>query len=121
MADMKTGIVFDYNGYQAKTYFDNVDKIFVGRVVGIKDVIGFHGESIRELENNFHEAIDDYLAACVELRQKPNAPYQGKISLRMPPDLHAKIANAAELNDKSINQWIVEALESTIPSKFDSA
>ena len=30
--------------------------------------------------------------------------------LRIPPEIHAAVAIAAELNGKSINQWATEAL-----------
>ena len=56
-----------YKGYTASMAFDAEDKIIVGRVQGIDDIIAFHGESITEFESSFHAAIDDYLAASREL------------------------------------------------------
>lgn len=71
--------VSNYKGYIAKVEFDPEDHIFVGRVIGIRDVIGFHGESMKELETAFIEAIDSYLAACKELKQAPNrGRHQGR-------------------------------------------
>jgi predicted HicB family RNase H-like nuclease len=52
-----------YKGYTASMVFDAEDKIIVGRVLGIVDIISFHGESVAEFESNFHAAIEDYLAA----------------------------------------------------------
>ena len=40
-----------YKGYTARIDFDPEDEIFVGRVVGIKDIIGFHAESAKELQH----------------------------------------------------------------------
>ncbi len=57
-----------YKGYTASMVFDAEDKIVVGRVLEIDDIISFHGESVSEFEANFHAAIDDYLAAARELR-----------------------------------------------------
>ena len=34
----------------------------------------------------------------------------GKLMLRIGPDLHAKVATAAEIAGKSINQWAADAL-----------
>lgn len=56
-----------YKGYTAKVEFDEIDRIFVGRVVGIRDVIGFHGATVEELENAFKAAVDNYLSACKKL------------------------------------------------------
>ena len=101
----------NYKGYFAKVEFDADDKIFTGRVVGIRDVIGFHGESVSELEAAFTQAIDDYLAACEKLGQKPNKTYSGNLMLRIPAEIHASVAAAAEINGKSINQWAAGVFE----------
>jgi len=99
-----------YKGYFAKVEYDPDDHIFVGRVIGIRDVIGFHGESVAELESAFREAVDNYLAACAELGQEPNKPYSGNLMLRIPPEVHASVAAAAEASGKSINQWAAGVL-----------
>ena len=56
-----------YKGYTASMVFDAEDKIIVGRVQDVDDIISFHGESVAEFESNFHAAIEDYLAASKEL------------------------------------------------------
>jgi predicted HicB family RNase H-like nuclease len=50
-----------YRGYEARIEFEAEDEIFVGRVKGIDDVIGFHGANVDELRAAFHEAVDDYV------------------------------------------------------------
>ncbi|MFZ5775156.1 MAG: type II toxin-antitoxin system HicB family antitoxin [Thermodesulfobacteriota bacterium] len=100
-----------HKGYAAQVEFDAADHIFVGRVIGIRDIVTFHGESVSELENAFREAVDDYLAACESLGQTPNKPYSGNLMLRVPPDIHAAVATAAAASGKSINQWVAGILE----------
>lgn len=56
-----------YKGYAARVEFDAQDRIFVGQVTGIRDVVTFHGASVKELEKAFHEAVNGYLAACKKL------------------------------------------------------
>lgn len=99
-----------YKNYTAKIEYDAADNIFIGRVVGIKDVVSFHGESIADLHNAFHESVDDYLTMCEELGQEPNKAYSGKLLLRLPADVHASIAAAAEARGTSINKWAAEVL-----------
>ena len=103
-----------HRGYCAHVEFDQEDKILVGRVVGIRDGINFHGESAQEVETAFIESVDNYLAACEELGQKPEKPYSGKISLRVPPEIHAAVATRAEAAGDSVNHWITETLEEKI-------
>ena len=101
----------NYKGYFAKVEFDSEDHIFVGRVIGIRDVVGFHGKSVSELESAFAEAVDNYLAACKELEQEPNKPYSGNLMLRISAEIHAAVASAAEASGKSINQWAASVLD----------
>ncbi|NOR05714.1 MAG: toxin-antitoxin system HicB family antitoxin [Deltaproteobacteria bacterium] len=101
----------NYKGYVAKVEFDPEDHIFVGHIIGIRDVVGFHGESVATLETAFREAVDNYLVACKKLGQEPNKPYSGNLMLRVPAEIHAAVAAAAEASGKSINQWAAKALE----------
>ena len=100
-----------YKGYAAHIGYSDEDGLFVGRVVGIRDMITFHGESVSEISAAFQEAVDFYLETCAARGEQPNKPYSGKLIVRMPPEVHAAVATTAELNNKSINQWIVETLK----------
>lgn len=56
-----------YRGYTASMTFDTDDKILVGWVLDVDDIIVFHGESVSKFETAFHVVIDDYIAACESL------------------------------------------------------
>lgn len=99
-----------YKGYAARVEFDAEDHIFVGHIIGIRDIVGFHGETVSELENSFHEAVDGYVAACEALGQHPNKPYSGKLLIRVSAEIHAAVAASAEAAGKSLNQWASEIL-----------
>jgi predicted HicB family RNase H-like nuclease len=45
---------------------DADDKIFHGRVLGIRALIGFEGETVEGLEKDFRDGVDDYLDICSE-------------------------------------------------------
>ena len=100
-----------HKGYAARVEFDAQDRIFVGHIAGIRDIVGFHGESVDGLEAAFHEAVDDYLAVCNKLGQTPDKPYSGRVMLRLPPELHARASAAAQVTGLSFNQWAAKALE----------
>lgn len=44
-----------YKGYAARIEFDPEDELFVGRIAGSRDVVGFHAESVADLKEAFHE------------------------------------------------------------------
>lgn len=100
-----------YKGYTARIEFDPRDEIFVGRLVGIADIVSFHGASVKELKEAFHDAVDDYLEMSEKLKRPAQKPYSGKLLLRVAPELHAKATVAAEAAGKSLNQWAAEAIE----------
>lgn len=104
---MKT---MQYKGYAARIEYSDEDGCFVGHIAGIRDIVGFHGDNVKELRAAFEEAVDDYLALCAETGKRPNKPYSGKIMLRVPPELHAQVAMQAEAHGLSLNQWAAERL-----------
>ena len=85
-----------YKGYTASMVFDTEDKIIVGRVQDVDDIISFHGESVSVFESNFHAVIDDYLAASKELGSAPEKPASGKVMLRIAPEVHAAVDGVFE-------------------------
>ena len=99
-----------YKGYAARIEFDAEDRIFFGRLTGIRDIVSFHGETVDELEAAFKAAVDHYLETCAKAGDEPNKPYSGKLTLRISPSVHAAIATAAETSGKSLNKWIADLL-----------
>jgi predicted HicB family RNase H-like nuclease len=103
-----------YKGYTAIVGFSADDGCLVGHIAGINDVIGFHADSVEEIRQVFHETVDDYLATCAKIGREPNKPYSGKVTLRLPPELHAQLAVQAEANGSSLNNWMVTALHKVV-------
>jgi predicted HicB family RNase H-like nuclease len=99
-----------YKGYLSRIEYDDEDRIFVGRLSGIRDIVTFHGDSVAVLETSFHEAVDDYLAACKRLGQQPEKPASGNLMLRVPSEVHQAAIAAARASGTSLNQWAAKAL-----------
>ena len=99
-----------YKGYAARIEDSDEDGCFIGHIAGIDDVVGFHGESVAQLRAAFEEAVEDYLETCEKLNRAPQKPYSKNLMLRLPPDVHAAIATAAEGSGKSIEQWTTDTL-----------
>ncbi|MOA31035.1 HicB family protein [compost metagenome] len=100
-----------YKGYTARIEFDERDDIFVGRVLGVRDIISFHADSVAGLHAEFSQAVDDYLADCAEQGISPEKPASGKVMLRIRPEVHAAASIAAQAAGKSLNQWADEVFE----------
>lgn len=99
-----------YKGYTASMVFDVEDKVIVGRVLDIDDIVSFHGESVAEFESNFHSTVDDYLAAAEALGSPAERPASGKLMLRIAPEIHAAALKAAAISGTSLNKWAESAI-----------
>ena len=100
-----------YNNYIARIEFDEEDRIFVGRLAGIEDIVSFHGSNVDELEAAFHESVDHYLEVSERTGRQAQKPYSGNLMLRINPDTHAAVAIISQIHGKSINQWAGEVLD----------
>lgn len=64
--DYKVGNTIQYKGYVGSVEFSEEDGIFYGKVMGVCSLISYEGENEKELLNDFHNAVDDYLKTRVE-------------------------------------------------------
>ena len=58
---------FDYKGYYTLIHFDSEDKVLYGKIEGIDDLVTFESDSAKEIEKEFHDAVDDWLEFRKEL------------------------------------------------------
>ena len=99
-----------YRSYTARMDFDTEDKIIVGRVIDIDDIITFHGSSVVEFEAAFNSAIDSYILACKQLGQAADKPASGRMMLRVNPAVHAAAVKASAQHGISLNKWAEQVL-----------
>ena len=102
--------IMTYKGYAAQIEYDAEDRIFVGRLAGILDIVTFHGESVTELEEEFQAVVDHYLDISEKNGIPAQKPFSGEVHLTIPPAVHAHVAMMAEIHGKSLNQWASEVL-----------
>ena len=102
-----------YKGYEAVAEFDEDAGVFSGEVINTRDVITFQGASVKELKKAFEDSVDDYLEFCAKRKEDPEKPFSGTLSLRLPPEVHRRIALEARRQSKSLNSYILERLRPT--------
>lgn len=54
----------EYKNYVGSVEFSEDDGVFYGKVMGIRALISYEGTTAKELVDDFHGAIDDYLFLC---------------------------------------------------------
>ena len=106
--------MMEYKGYYAQVQFDDSISALHGWVVNTRDTITFEATSVENLDAEFRASVDDYLQWCDEEGVDPQKPYSGSLSLRLPPDLHQRVALCAAEKSISINRYIAERLRESI-------
>ena len=104
--------MMEYKGYTAAVEFDDSSNVRHGRVVnsGPYPIATFEATDTKQLRQEFHRSVDEYLAWCKEDGVEPKRPFSGKLNVRLGSELHDAIAQAAAARELSINSWIVEAV-----------
>ena len=105
-----------YRGYHAEVSFDPEDHVFVGEVTGITDMLVFHGTTVDELEEMFHQSIDNYLNMCKETGKIPDKEFTGTFFVEVTPELHGRLADDAAGSGVPFNQYISALLEQAVNS-----
>jgi predicted HicB family RNase H-like nuclease len=103
-----------YKDYVGKVEFSASEAIFSGKVIGIKSLVSFEGDSVSALVENFRRAIDDYFALCNQDGKQPEKPFKGTFNVRIGADLHRKAALAASERGISLNALVENAIRHNI-------
>jgi predicted HicB family RNase H-like nuclease len=75
---------------------------------------GLHWSSPEELRQEFKKSLYVFLEVCKEQGIEPLRHYSGKFNLRIPSELHEKLAMTAEAQGKSLNTLAEEALQRSV-------
>jgi predicted HicB family RNase H-like nuclease len=102
----------EYKGYYGSIEYSREDDCLFGRVLGMPDnLISYEGNTATELYADFKEAINTYLEHCQRKGIKPRKAYNGILNIRIPSDIHCRIAAIAENTGTSINAFIRDSIE----------
>jgi predicted HicB family RNase H-like nuclease len=104
----------EYKGYTGSIEYSKEDGQLYGKVLGLKGLISYEGGTGKELEVDFMDAIDTYLADCKQDRVAPEKPFKGSFNVRIPPKLHRKAALLAMEENSSLNSFVAESIRERI-------
>ena len=107
----------EYKGYIGSVEFSEEDGVLFGKVMGIRALISYEGDTGKELLADFHTAVDDYLAFCAEQGIEPERAYKGSFNIRISPELHREIALRANEQQISLNSFVEHALLASVAAQ----
>ena len=106
----------EYKGYVGSIEFSEPDGVFFGKVQGIRSLISYEGTNAKELVEDFHGAVDDYLSLCEAEGETPEVAYKGSFNVRLGSDLHKRAAIYAMTHQQSLNSFIEDAVRDKLAS-----
>ena len=111
MRNIKHGNYLHYKNYTGSVCFSEEDAVFHGKIIGIKALISFEGDSVNAITNDFHKAVDEYLQFCAQNGKEPEKPFKGSFNVRISADLHRKLALTASTRGISLNTLVEDAIQ----------
>jgi predicted HicB family RNase H-like nuclease len=110
--------LLSYKKYNGTVEYSKEDGCLFGKVVGIKSLLSYEGNSIQELESDFQTVIEEYIADCEERGVQPEQPFKGTFNVRISPELHRYIAIYAMEHGKTLNAAVEEAIDRMVADNY---
>lgn len=104
--------ILEYKGYHSKIEVDIESLCVRGKIDGINDYVDFETDDLSKVEEEFHRAVDEYIAFCEEVDKTPEKEYKGVFNVRIAPELHKAISLVAYKEGISLNAAVEEAVAS---------
>lgn len=109
--------MYEYKGYHTKIEFNSETCTLRGKIDGIKDLVNFESQDAGKIEEEFHNAVDDYLEFCKEVGKEPEKEYKGVFNVRISPELHRSLALVAYKNGETLNSAVEAAIKEYVTGK----
>ena len=98
-----------YRGYDGSIIHDPEDHLYHGKILGIRDFVIYHGETLEEAEAIFRKAVDEYLSDLEKEGKEPPNPFASLLA-QIPHELQVKAALFAHENHVEVESVLNMAL-----------
>lgn len=112
--------ILKFKNYHGSLEYDEESEILHGKVLHVRDLIAYEGETPKKLKRAFEDAVNDYLETCKAEGIEPDRPYSGSFNVRPGAELHGKLARLSAERGRSMNALVKEALSAFV-SKAEGA
>lgn len=103
-----------HKGYTGTIEASIEDDCLHGRILFIDDIITYEGNTVKDTQKAFKEAVDDYLAYCKETGKPANKPYSGTFNVRIGQNLHRKAAEVAFHRGINLNEFVAQSIQTAV-------
>ena len=110
----------DISGFKAVINYDPDIDMFRGEFIGLNGGADFYASDIKGLRKEGATSLKVFLKVCEQRGIEPRKEFSGKFNVRIPPELHQQVVEAATATGKSLNQWVGYVLNEAAHSEPQS-
>lgn len=100
-----------YKEYLGSVEYSAEDSVLYGKIIGINDLVTYQASSVKELEESFKEAVEDYLELCEDIGKEPNKLFKGSFNVRTSRHVHKSLAIMAARKKMKLNELVNKAFD----------
>lgn len=101
-----------YKGFIGSIEVNLEDNTLYGKLLGLNkgSLVTYEGNTVTELKEDFIAAVDDYIIHCKENGLPLQKSYSGSFNIRIPAEMHARLAMSAQSAGLSLNSYVRKLL-----------
>ena len=107
----------EYKSYVGSVEFSEDDGLFFGKVMGVRALISYEGTNAKELVEDYHAAVDDYLSLCEAEGKAPEKAYKGSFNVRVSPELHKQAVVYAAAHQMTLNGFVERSMQQALQNR----
>jgi len=100
-----------HRGYEGTVQYSAEDKMLHGRLLCARDMISYGGNDLAEIETNFKDAVDEYLAFCAEEGKAPDPPNPLATEIALKHDVQAEALRYAQQHNRPLETVVNDAVK----------
>jgi len=108
---------FEYRGYSGSVTTSIPDMCLHGTILFIEDLVTYQAQTLPDLKQEFHAAVDDYIQTCEELGRAPEKPFKGSFNIRISAEDHKNAALRAKKAGKTLNTFVADCIHDKLAEK----
>lgn len=111
--------ILKYKDYEGTAELDMTRGVCRGKILFITDLVTYEAALPANLQKEFEAAVDDYIETCATLGREPQKTLKGQFNVRIPQTLHKAAALRALVENISLNDVVVRAIDAFVNAKVD--
>lgn len=104
--------VMEIDGHKAIVSFDPEIGMLRGEFLGLNGGADFYANSVGSLLDEGRTSLKVFIQMCQEKGIEPFREFSGRFNVRLTPQTHEAAVIAAAAENKSLNEWVAETIES---------